>query len=249
MRLLVVDDIAANREVARALLRADGHVVETASGAIEALRLIEAGGVDAVLMDLQMPDIDGLEATRRIRALPAPMGKVPILAVTASALPEQIDACREAGMDGHLAKPIERHALARALAELRIAPAPDAPRIVIPAVSTLLGMDVLDGLRRELGDAEADAIIAEFRAELEEVRALLDNPALDTPASAPQLRQIAHRALGAARNLGAASLAEKSHALEVAARDGQPVVLLRALVMALAAETVEALEAQLNPAL
>jgi CheY-like chemotaxis protein len=177
------------------------------------------------------------------------MGNVPVLAVTASALPEQIDACREAGMDGHLAKPIERHALTRALAELRLAPLADA--VVLPAMAeaALLDTQVLAGLRHELGAAVADDIIAEFRAELEEVRALLDNPALDTADAAPSLRQIAHRALGAARNLGAPSLAEKALALEVAARDGHPVVMLRAVVMAVAGDTAAALEAQLNPAL
>ncbi|MBR0656980.1 ATP-binding protein [Plastoroseomonas arctica] len=247
MRLLVVDDIAANREVARALLRADGHSVETASDGAEAIERVAAGGIDAVLMDLQMPEMDGLEATRRIRALPAPMGEVPVLAVTASALPEQIDACRAAGMDGHLAKPIVRHALADALAELRVAAAPDAgeDRSGLP----LLDKAVLDGLRKELGETVAADIIAEFRAELDEVRALLDDTALDGEQAAPRLRQLAHRALGAARNLGATRLAEKALALEVAARDGEAVVLLRLMAVTVAAETVARIEAQLSPAL
>ena len=250
MHLLVVDDIAANREVARALLRADGHIVETASDAIEAIARVAAGGIDAVLMDVQMPEIDGLEATRRIRALPVPMGQVPILALTASALPEQIEACRDAGMDGHLAKPIERQALAQALAGLRIAPAAAAPpRDSAPAGLPLVDGDVIDALRTELGAAVAGDIIGEFWAELDEVRALLDDPALDAAEAAPQLRQLAHRALGAARNLGAPRLAEKALALEVAARDGRPVVGLRAVVVALARQTADVLEARLNPAL
>ena len=250
MRLLVVDDIAANREVARALLRADGHIVETASDAIESIARVAAGGIDAVLMDVQMPEIDGLEATRRIRALPVPMGQVPILALTASALPEQIEACRDAGMDGHLAKPIERQALAQALAGLRIAPAAAAPpRDSAPAGLPLVDGDVIDALRTELGAAVAGDIIGEFWAELDEVRALLDDPALDAAEAAPQLRQLAHRALGAARNLGAPRLAEKALALEVAARDGRPVMGLRAVVVALARQTADVLEAQLNPAL
>ncbi len=249
MHLLVVDDIAANREVARALLRADGHSVETASDALQAIERVAEGGIDAVLMDVQMPDIDGLEATRRIRALPAPMGQVPVLAVTASALPEQIEACRAAGMDGHLAKPIERLSLAQALAGLRIAPAHAAlPAELDPAAPPLLDRSVIDALRTELGADIAGDIIDEFRAELDEVRALLDDPALDAADAAPQLRQIAHRALGAARNLGAPRLVDKAHALEVAARDGRPVVGLRAVVVALATETADVLEAQLNPA-
>lgn len=250
MHLLVVDDIAANREVARALLRADGHIVETASDAIQAIERVAAGGIDAVLMDVQMPEIDGLEATRRIRALPAPMGQVPVLAVTASVLPEQIQACRDAGMDGHLAKPIERQSLALALAGLRIAPATVAlPRDTDPAGLPLLDGCVIDALREELGAAVAGDIIGEFYAELDEVRTLLDDPALDAANAAPQLRQLAHRALGAARNLGAPRLAEQAHALECAGRDERPVAGLRAVVVALARETAHVLEAQLNPAL
>ncbi|MDB5316013.1 MAG: Hpt protein [Rhodospirillales bacterium] len=256
MRLLVVDDIAANREVARALLRSDGHIVETASDGAKAIKRVAMGGIDAVLMDLQMPEMDGLEATRRIRAMPAPVGQVPVLAVTASALPEQIEACRAAGMDGHLAKPIERHALAQALADLRLAPgsaeasgdgaAPDVA--VAPVAPALFDGVVLDGLRRELGEEIAAEIIGEFRAELDLVRGQLDDVALDAEEAAPLLRQLAHRALGAARNLGAERLAEKALALELAARDGKPVALLRLAVVAVAADTAARIEAPLSPA-
>ncbi|MDB5381905.1 MAG: domain S-box protein, partial [Rhodospirillales bacterium] len=254
MRLLVVDDIAANREVARALLRSDGHIVETASDGAKAIERIALGGIDAVLMDLQMPEMDGLEATRRIRAMPAPIGQVPVLAVTASALPEQIEACREAGMDGHLSKPIERHALAQALADLRLAPGSvdavedvAAPDAVDPTATALIDGEVLDGLRKDLGEEVAAEIIGEFRAELDLVRGQLEDPTLDAEEAAPRLRQLAHRALGAARNLGAERLAEKAMALEIAARDGQAVALLRVAVVAVAADTAALIEAPLSP--
>ena len=79
---------------------------------------------DAVLMDVMMPRLNGMEATRRIRALPGPAARVPILAVTASAYPEDVAACREAGMDDHVVKPIDRPSLLRKLADFA-----DAPRL------------------------------------------------------------------------------------------------------------------------
>jgi CheY-like chemotaxis protein len=118
LRVLVADDVAANRMVARAMLVAAGHRVDSAADGAEALAAVERDDYDVVLMDVQMPVMDGLEATRRIRALSMPKRRVPVLAVTASALPEQVEACRAAGMDGHLAKPIDRESLLGAVARL-----------------------------------------------------------------------------------------------------------------------------------
>jgi signal transduction histidine kinase/CheY-like chemotaxis protein len=110
-RVLVVDDVAPNRMVARILLEAAGHEVALATDGAEAVRAMQDGGFDLVLMDVHMPGMDGLEATRRIRALEAGRRHTPIIALSADALREQVERCREAGMDGHLAKPLERGAL------------------------------------------------------------------------------------------------------------------------------------------
>jgi signal transduction histidine kinase len=122
LRVMVVDDVAANRMVAAALLTQAGHsVIEAADGlaALEMLEQVGEGGAqrpDAVLMDLSMPGMDGFTAATRIRALPGPVARVPIIALTADAMPEQQQACREAGMDAVLAKPVEREALLTMLA-------------------------------------------------------------------------------------------------------------------------------------
>jgi signal transduction histidine kinase/ActR/RegA family two-component response regulator len=106
-RVLVADDVAANRLFLRLLLQRHGHeAVEAADGA-EAVAAAAAGELDLVLMDANMPGMDGLEAARRIRALRGPQGRVPILALTAEATPDFAAACREAGMDGCLAKPLD----------------------------------------------------------------------------------------------------------------------------------------------
>ncbi|MGK7861430.1 EAL domain-containing protein [Falsiroseomonas sp. E2-1-a4] len=120
LRILAADDVAANRLLLRATLEAVGHSVELVADGAAAVEAVsrEAAGFDAVLMDVQMPGMDGLEATRRIRALPGPIGRVPILAVTAGAFREDIAACHEAGMDGHVEKPIRVATLEKALAQI-----------------------------------------------------------------------------------------------------------------------------------
>ncbi len=106
MRVLIVDDHPVNREMMRLMLAAaDCETVEAADG-VEAVEQAQSGEFDLILMDLRMPRLDGLAATERIRALDAPVAGAPILAVTADAMPEDAARCRNAGMDGHLAKPI-----------------------------------------------------------------------------------------------------------------------------------------------
>ena len=124
LRVLAVDDSPANLAVIRALLSSTGHALEAATSGEAALaRMQEAAeaGIpfDAVLMDVMMPGMDGLEATRRLRALPPPLCRTRVIAVTASVFPEDLDAARAAGMDAHVAKPVERRRLLAALEAAR----------------------------------------------------------------------------------------------------------------------------------
>jgi CheY-like chemotaxis protein len=88
----------------------------------EAVAAAAAGGFDLVLMDVQMPEVDGIEATRRIRALGGAAGRVPVIALTANALPGDEEACLGAGMDGYLTKPVDVLALNEALGRFRPGP-------------------------------------------------------------------------------------------------------------------------------
>jgi CheY-like chemotaxis protein len=110
-RVLLVDDHPMNRELGHALLTLGGYEVVTAEDGATAIALARDDDFDLILMDVHMPDIDGLAATRAIRALPGPAGAVPIVALSADVLPEQIARCRAAGMQDHVAKPINREAL------------------------------------------------------------------------------------------------------------------------------------------
>lgn len=114
-RLLVVDDHPANREILGLMLRAFGCETDYASDGVEAVDAARLGAYDIILMDLRMPRMDGYEASRRIRALPDPIAQAPILAVSAECRAESVGLCRDAGIDGFLAKPVTQAALLETL--------------------------------------------------------------------------------------------------------------------------------------
>jgi len=115
-RVLLVDDHPMNRELGKALLTLAGCETVTADDGAQALEAVQAGDFDLVLMDVHMPGMDGLTAARAIRALPGPISAIPIIALSADVLPEQIARCRQAGMDDHVGKPIRREDLITAVA-------------------------------------------------------------------------------------------------------------------------------------
>ncbi|HWT10221.1 MAG TPA: ATP-binding protein, partial [Roseomonas sp.] len=246
LRILVVDDVPANRQIAQAMLTSAGHVVEAAEDGVSALHALSSGSFDVVLMDLQMPGMDGFEATRRIRALPHPACAVPVVALTASALPDQIEATRRAGMDAHLAKPIDRQALLQLLRELPMRSAGQAgvPVEAAPA-APYIDVTTLDLLERELGHA-AHGILAEFVGEVRRALSLLTNATPAEKAEAGHVQHAAHRLVGAARTLGASRLAEEAEALQRAARGGDPSPDLQASVIAVARATLPELERRLG---
>jgi len=105
-RILVVDDVAVNRELVRAMLQAVGHEVSEAAGAAEALGLTACERFDLILMDLQMPEVDGFTAARAVREQDSANRDTPIIALSADVLPEHVTASAKAGMNGHIGKPI-----------------------------------------------------------------------------------------------------------------------------------------------
>ena len=134
-RILLADDESIGREVGLGLLEDVGLVVETAADGAAAVDLVSRRRYDVVLMDMQMPNVDGLEATRRIRALPSG-GSLPIVAMTANAFDEDRQACLAAGMDDFLSKPVQPELLYAVLFRWLSKVPPEAAR---PLVTPMAG--------------------------------------------------------------------------------------------------------------
>ena len=119
LRVLLAEDNAVNQILAKRLLEKNGHIVYLAANGREALAMLGRERVDVVLMDLQMPEMDGIQATAAIRASEQLHGgHVPIVALTAHALKGDHEHCLASGMDGYLAKPYSGEDLNRVLAEV-----------------------------------------------------------------------------------------------------------------------------------
>ena len=119
MRVLVAEDNPVNRLIALKMLANMGIRAEAVENGLQALEVARTRDLDLVLMDCHMPEMDGFEATRAIRAIPGERGRVAIVAVTAKALHGDREACLSSGMDGYLAKPVTRDEMFRALSSIR----------------------------------------------------------------------------------------------------------------------------------
>jgi two-component system, sensor histidine kinase and response regulator len=117
LRILVAEDNHVNQLLVRAMLEKAGHRIDVAANGIEAVDAVYKRPYDIVLMDMQMPEMDGLAACRRIRALEGPMAQVPIVALTANAMQGVREQVMAAGMNGYVAKPINRRELLTTIAD------------------------------------------------------------------------------------------------------------------------------------
>ncbi len=207
--ILVAEDNPLNQQVALGLLMRQGHSVAIAADGREAVEAVRRGSYDVVLMDVHMPVLDGLAATREIRRLEGERGRVPIIALSASALSGETELCLAAGMDGHLSKPIDPVALSRALAHHTAGEAREPG----------LGGAVLDDahLRSLQGALGAKRVAALIEALPEEARPHRERLATaDAGGDLGDLRHAAHALKGIALNLGLNALAELSGSIEAA---------------------------------
>lgn len=201
LRILVADDVPDNIQLMEVMLRAEGHRVYSASNGLNAFERVVDEEFDLILMDMQMPEVDGVEAARIIRRYEANMGKppTPIIALTASVLDKDRQAAREAGMEGFASKPVDRSALKREIARvLGLLVSNNEPKAIAEDAGARL-IDWAGGERRWGNrDALAQAIqrfFAELPSRLAELDQALTDRALD------QARAQAHRINGSAGNL------------------------------------------------
>ncbi len=212
--ILVAEDNAINRKVLQMQLSSLGHTAEMTNGGAEALAALERRRYALLLTDVQMPELDGFELTRRIRSAERATGAhLPIVALTANAAPADIESYRAAGMDEALSKPLDLAKLGAALA--RFLPPADLP----PPVSDAAPVD-LDVLRRLCGDDRAlmDELLNDFAGI---GRHLADEIAAAAAArDGAAVRAGAHNLKGCSRNAGAKPLGNAAQALEQAVTAG-----------------------------
>ena len=209
--ILLVEDTILNQELICALLRARGHRVDLVSNGAEAIMAVEDKAYELVLMDLQMPHMDGITATRLIRNLATPRRFVPIVALTAAVLEEQTGAALAAGMDGYLAKPVSLPALDATLASY-VAGA--AHPVIDPAV---FDEEVADQLERAIGGAR----FADMQALLETSLCGRFTTELTADSAGP-LKAEAHASIAGAAMLGFVRFGTLCRAFIAAEADATP---------------------------
>ena len=224
-RVLVAEDHPINQKLCQLMLENLGVEVVLASNGKEALERAQQESLDLILMDCQMPDWDGLQATRAIRSWEAEAGRgrLPIIALTANAMPGFAETCRQAGMDGYLLKPLHDDSLAQTLARwlpAKIIPATPTAVSELPAPSTAHCFD-LDQIRRVCNDRpeKVTEMLALFISSNEPL--LQDLLQAAAAADTERVRRAAHQIKGAAAYLGADALAEAARRIENAARSGE----------------------------
>jgi signal transduction histidine kinase/DNA-binding response OmpR family regulator/HPt (histidine-containing phosphotransfer) domain-containing protein len=220
-RVLLAEDNEINTMLACTILEEAGYSVDCVVNGLEAVEAVESMTFDLILMDVQMPVMDGLEATRRIRALGSSAARTPILAMTANAMATDRDACLEAGMDDFISKPIDPDTFLRVVVKVipTAGEVPASTRAIVD-VADLPDLDDahLDSLARLLPPARLNLVIEGYLAaaegRLHELEACARSLDLDA------LARQAHDLKGASGNFGARRLQGLAEQLELASKSG-----------------------------
>jgi hypothetical protein len=216
-RILLAEDGKANQLVAAAILRKAGYTVELARDGAEAAAAAESSDFDLVLMDVRMPLMDGFAATRAIRQISGARSRVPIIAMTASVMASDAERCMDAGMDGHLPKPLDKLELLRVVERALLSrPRRKPPVVAEPDTqiqAPLLDRETLEELRAAVGPGRLPRLIGVFSAETKDrVRRMhgLTDPV--------RIEEEAHSLKASSATFGAIALRDAAQELEDACR-------------------------------
>lgn len=226
-RLLLVEDTELNRLVTLAMLGTAQFDVDCVTSGEAALASVQEILYDVILMDISMPEMDGIAATRAIRGLAPPVCDVPILAMTAHAMVGDRERCLAAGMDDYLPKPVSRSDLMERVERFAQHGRAAAADISGASDEPALYPDALEQLRRDLSPASLmqlyDATLPELQTRVAAAKAANEARNLDA------LARIAHSLKGVATTIGARRLQAATTALEAAARSGRSHEIARLL--------------------
>ncbi len=221
LRILLAEDNAINQTVALRLLERLGYGAEVVGDGRQVLARLDHAAYDVILMDVQMPEMDGLEASRAICARWAASERPRIIAMTAEAMQGDHEKCLAAGMDDYIVKPVTLDRLAAALTKCRPLPLAIAPEAAAAppiekqriVAGTVLDRDVLNQLREDLGGtAELREVISSFLDQTPSVLSALRDAA--ARADVPSIRRAAHMIKGTSSILGARELSEQCAEIE-----------------------------------
>ena len=237
-RVLVAEDYPVNQELARLHLESAGHQVVIVPNGLEAVRACKQDRFDIILMDLHMPEMDGYEATRQIRQLGGWYATVPILGVTADASRQTVQACRDAGLNEVVVKPLRKNSFLAVVGRYvqqtasatqlggRQTPAPEPATQAAPPATSSLPLRYEEALEdfggnRSLLEQALHQFIQTVEAQSELIHQALQRGDRET------VRREAHRIRGGAANLTAYPLAAIAGRLESLAKEGDPADALR----------------------
>lgn len=199
LRILVVDDVEVNREIVAHMLRKAGHRVETADTGPRGIEAYRIRRHDLILMDVQMPHMDGLDATRHIRALDEAGQRVPIIALTANVFAQQIEEYQAAGLNDHIGKPIQAGKLLSVIERWIDVRAEGLPATDVRAEPAHVDRDSQARMRDELGHGKFRQLLRSFQTDLQSRLTLRDSEAV---------KRDAHAIKSAAEFLGFTGLAD-----------------------------------------
>lgn len=225
-KLLLVEDNEINQRVAMELLEQEGFVVTVAGNGKEGLQAVRKGDYDAILMDVQMPVMDGYTATGEIRKLPSPIGNIPIIAMTARAMKGEKERCIEAGMNDYVPKPIDQQELFAALIRWirpgeRVVPEripEEKPEAAIDLPESLPGLNIGTALTKLGGNKGLyRKLVMEFRKKYQESHRMLLQA--EKEGNTELLERMGHTIKGLAGNMGASVLFDAAREIEYTAKN------------------------------
>jgi PAS domain S-box-containing protein len=227
-RILVAEDLPMNQRVIEGYLTRAGHHVTLVDNGLQAVAALRTGLFDLVLMDMEMPEMDGISATRAIRGEDGPMRNVPIVALTANALLEDAVLCRAAGMNDFLSKPIDRTALYNAVAKWAGADEkPDIPSTPAHIAMPVLETEIADDLETVFGAEKAVEFIELFRTSLAEMA-----PVFESWTDRAAIARDAHNLISTAGSVGCLELMQLSKELSLVKDDTTAFDAMRGTMIA-----------------